>query len=1796
MKGKWFSLKISMFQLEKEKFESEKVIFEETRKWFTQEIANRDNQISALRIEAANKEMSLSEVTEKCSQETDKLKKEIEGYNSQIELSKKQYDELRKKMEEMVDEHSKEIKEVERQLQVQTGMTRQMQGALDKADQVTRQLHDQLSARNEVFVQTQKVLEEVKQEILDRQLAHDGEMGKKEAQLNELREELRRITQLVQGRNRVHVDMTEEQLAHLSPVAAETAKLIRGGKSLTDMIRDHAQLAGELAEAREISRQYETTIREMCAEIEKRAPQFAQQKKLFEQSYDENVHLRDQLKEAEEARKEVLTDRDNALNELAFSKAEIQRVQRDFARVNRQLNHLMFANEKQRIAEEEGTIDESFNDERLYKSIVEIRHRNLELEAELENERASAAHAFREQQNAELEKLSVNLELSQQKEQQVNEELEKLNACYATLKEQAEKLKNLVDNSVGIEEMRMAKLKTEEAVAKAREAEMKINRLEEYNNMLKEEKDKREKFLEERFNLSEANVQSMRATNAKLEVAFEAQKKQTEDATMQVDSLLKDLEQVRRDNDKLKLEDGDKLGKIRQLNEAVAAAQQEISSLKVQYRVALDDAEAAKRENGMLKGQIDVLKDNVEKERDQLQAVSDLNKRMTKIEESKIGETTSQLEIIKMERDSLKSTSSSLTEQINMLRIESRQIQTRHEQEVVSMRVQIEEKQQQLTIAEKQLSELRDKLTANALAQQQQQNEADNVSAMPIDRMRRECLQLKTQTQQLENENTDLRKGRQDIEAELAKIHEERKTYETTATELEKALNETKKLHEQEQEQLKKRMEEITAEKDGITGKLKTLEERYGKVAEIAKRYRGQAEEQKKKIDSIEAEMAQLKSRPTPAGQLASATMAGKIPPGGVSKQEHEAALNQLRQQLDAANKEKEAAENSLQLTELRMRAVNSQMEKMNDTSKQLTEENERLKKKIQDMEQEISLTLATAGGPAAMSTPKRSIKAATDQTVVASPEGTPLAQKTAAEQEIQQTAAVPPVQQKVVQRASFFSNPVIETVTAASAQPPAPAPGSQFKWIAGQQQQQQKPITSTLSAVSAQPQSQSQPAQTLSTSQPPSVVSAQVKPQEQQAPVVVSTQPSSAQTLASTEEKRMQVKSLFGYSVAAAVPVPIASSAQHTQVVSSQSATPSAQQPFQTNVSAISSASQQQAQQSQQQAVTSSQPVSAAVGSTATVSTPTQQLKIVPESAEHSVSEESVTKAAATSSATSVQPPATSSSSILLSPGQTLFGKSAPQPSSTSQATEIGANVIMETLTPLRREPPAQSSFVSGSQAADATNEEDITQNDSPSESRDSASGTAPVSSSDASRKRTAAVSAKATGSSIDDMEMLAKRQRESPSEAVTSSEEQRREGDRERDDLGMELEGSSRSNEAAGVGMEIEERQNDEAADDAMFNEQDVEEADAHEEEMEDNEEILSDEGMEDEELEVEGEGDRDSDEQDLGEDEDIQDFDEPEEHLFRHSQQQQQQRFPARQFGQAAQRRPVQADDNDEIVILSSDDDDGNDNADNANDSDVDQQLEDEEDGVSDEELEEINDDVEEELANQDEQLRGLYNEDREAASAIEEADDEGRGSSQAGGLEIIPEEGQVADNQAASEMVGSSSAVQPQSSSLSSASAGIGALPMFSFMSTTTTTAPTTGTPFSIIPQVTKPSSPVQTSTFSGTLTSSTEHQQSSSASVSVTQPAAAVTTTESSASVPVIRMPVVFDPDRDDQCSSSNETNEPAAGSSQSAGSSDPSAAASNRGGRQTLPIRGRQTARRSRPGFGTIYRPPRGGM
>ncbi|KAK6056143.1 hypothetical protein COOONC_06355 [Cooperia oncophora] len=130
-------------------------------------------------------------------------------------------------------------------------------------------------------------------------------------------------------------------------------------------------------------------------------------------------------------------------------------------------------------------------------------------------------------------------------------------------------------------------------------------------------------------------------------------------------------------------------------------------------------------------------------------------------------------------------------------------------------------------------------------------------------------------------------------------------------------------------------------------------------------------------------------------------------------------------------------------------------------------------------------------------------------------------------------------------------------------------------------------------------------------------------------------------------------------------------------------------------------------------------------------------------------------------------------SSAARISPGQSLFGKSAPAavPSvstSTANSSSEGNNVCGSVVTEAE-----QSSQVSGSGEVrrDVNDDDGAGHNDSAGESRDSGSGM-PVSSSDGRRKRSATNESSSCES---------KRHRDSPSEVVTSSEERR--------DLGKEL-----------------------------------------------------------------------------------------------------------------------------------------------------------------------------------------------------------------------------------------------------------------------------------------------------------------------------------------------------------------------------------------------------------------------
>ncbi|VDN25475.1 unnamed protein product [Cylicostephanus goldi] len=315
---------------ERERARTETEVYTNSRQWFLQEIAQRDNKCAEMKIEMSSKELAWQRERLQLKDDIARLQLEAEDHSGQVQLHKK-------RAEEAVQRIEQEEKRL-RNLEVERKGTKIV---------VKRLIFGGYVVQHYVS-------------FADEEIA-------------ELKEELNKANELLKSKHAVHLNVSEDELAVLSPAAVETARLLRGGQSLTSIVREHARLTGELAEARERNKQLELNLREMVEEIEERAPQLFHQKELLDKTFDHNSRLQEQLKEADEARRRLESAKDATTRELAFTRAELEKYQRDYAKVSKQVQHLLFVMEKERRGEDEGMNENEEENARLFSNIAQLQ-------------------------------------------------------------------------------------------------------------------------------------------------------------------------------------------------------------------------------------------------------------------------------------------------------------------------------------------------------------------------------------------------------------------------------------------------------------------------------------------------------------------------------------------------------------------------------------------------------------------------------------------------------------------------------------------------------------------------------------------------------------------------------------------------------------------------------------------------------------------------------------------------------------------------------------------------------------------------------------------------------------------------------------------------------------------------------------------------------------------------------------------------------------------------------------------------------------------------------------------------------------------------------------------------------------------------------------------------------------------------------------------------------------------------------------------------------------------------------
>ncbi|CAD6194002.1 unnamed protein product [Caenorhabditis auriculariae] len=811
---------------EQERANADKDMQLETRRYLLREIAERDEKIIKQRLQMSSKEVEFVNERLVFERKIENFQLQIEELTEKLELSKNDGDNYLKRIEETERRFKSDISNLEAELRCQAEVANIHKNDLDEALQVAASLKDKVTSCEETLETAKSVLVEVQQELVTQREEFQANLAEKENCIEELKDELKKSNEMLKSKHAVHVNITEEELAKLSPAAAETAALLRGGHSYSSIIREHARLAGELAEARDIIKQLENDLHDICDDVRERAPLFLSQRNMLDASFDQNSALNSQLQEAEAERQKLLNERDAAKRELLFMRTELEKYQRDYARVTKQVHQLMFAAERAMHAADPDWNE--LDDEKLFTTIVQLQQRNIQLESDIEREKANATQIAMDTQDTERENLRKELKTAKEVEANLIEKASQLKSALDIVKSQSEHFQELIKDSVSATEARNCRLRAEEAKVQANVAELRAHRLEDYVKVLKEEH-----FLNEKLEASEMAAASIRQTNTALEVTLEMQKKSASEMSRELQARQKHVDKMAKDIEKLLATDAKRAGQVEELSRKLVDIQDQASTARIEKRSLQDELNSSKSEATRMRLEVDSLQKVVQREQLLMSSLSEVTARLSRIEAEKQSYSNTQLEALRLERDSLKSTSARLSDQLTHTRNEGKIIQARLEHELISLRSILSEKEQQKAVVDHELLDLRSKLVSI----QEQYTQNDTIGMTP-DRLKRECQQLKNRVQFLENQLDEVKNSLREAEADRVKRFDEKTLVEKHSGVLEENLKTTQQMGAMERERLE--------------AKIISYEKRTSELAESVKLLREDREAAKSELLNLQ--------------------------------------------------------------------------------------------------------------------------------------------------------------------------------------------------------------------------------------------------------------------------------------------------------------------------------------------------------------------------------------------------------------------------------------------------------------------------------------------------------------------------------------------------------------------------------------------------------------------------------------------------------------------------------------------------------------------------------------------------------------------------------------------------------------------------------------------------------------------------------------------------------------------------------------------------------------------------------
>lgn len=272
----------------------------------TEEINILTSQISHLTESNASLNARIEEMSQKVLAHGDEFTNMMEKYQKEL-LAKERLCELyKKKSEEILDEQ------------------RDINSVVSELKSTLKEATDEYGNLETKYKQME--------------LQYQQEIDEKSKSVEDLQDELKNANQLLKAAQQENIDIAVEKLC---PAAATTSKLIKSGKSLTEIYTLYVNTTEELQRVKKDYEQLKLRFSEVLQEIQEKAPIIQRTEIELEKATEANAELNNQLEVVIRERVEIRHHSDELMMKVKSLEAQTKDLLRDRQDLSRQVCHLL---------------------------------------------------------------------------------------------------------------------------------------------------------------------------------------------------------------------------------------------------------------------------------------------------------------------------------------------------------------------------------------------------------------------------------------------------------------------------------------------------------------------------------------------------------------------------------------------------------------------------------------------------------------------------------------------------------------------------------------------------------------------------------------------------------------------------------------------------------------------------------------------------------------------------------------------------------------------------------------------------------------------------------------------------------------------------------------------------------------------------------------------------------------------------------------------------------------------------------------------------------------------------------------------------------------------------------------------------------------------------------------------------------------------------------------------------------------------------------------------------------------